>query len=229
MENSFDKLIDNNTLKWLPWVGDNYYSVPAEQRLLILGESHYYENTKESIDKHNSVGFTKRAIQEFAINRDYYQIKIFANLHRVLFRNDSFKTHKFWNLVSFYNFIQRPMLTKQGRPTVEDFRNGWKSFFEVITLLKPRNCLFIGTTSIYTLSEMIQNTSFSIVDQKWEPKIGNTQPKSVIIKDMENNQINLIFIRHTSKMFSWSRWNDYLMKVIPIQLNWLEDNINQNN
>jgi hypothetical protein len=44
MTNHFDKsFLEVNTLKWLPWVGDNYPTLSPLQKTLIIGEGHYYE------------------------------------------------------------------------------------------------------------------------------------------------------------------------------------------
>lgn len=226
MDKSIDsKLIDIKNAKWLPWIGDNYFSIPTDQRLLIIGESHYHDNTDESISKHNSAAFTRRVIEEMAIGRDYYQTKIFPNLHRALFRNDQFDSQKFWNLVSFYNFVQRPMSTNKARPTTEDFINGWITFFELIKFLKPKTCLFLGSGSVYTIHDAIKTTDLTVNGVHWEDRISNTPAKSALISGEDNFKTNLYFIRHTSQMFSWSKWNDYLMRVIPNHLIWFEEQL----
>lgn len=119
---------DIEDLKWLPWVGDRFSSLSPENKLLIIGESHCHDNTPFSIEKHNAREFTRDVIEELAIERWYYGTKIFPNLHRALFRNDEFDSATFWSLVSFYNFIQRPMDTNRGRPSCDDFYNSWLPF-----------------------------------------------------------------------------------------------------
>lgn len=226
MDTSLDKsFTDIKGLKWLPWIGGNFLTLDTTERLFVVGESHYHDNTQQSIDKHNSPIFTREVIEELAIDRYYYQTKIFQNFHRALFRNDTFDTTVFWNLVSFYNFIQRPMDTNKGRPHYDDFYNGWKSFFEIIKLTKPKTCLFIGTSAANSLADAIKDTGYFTDGVKWEDYISNAYAKTATIKDIENNETKFIFIRHTSQMFSWSKWNDYLKKVIPSQLTYLETKI----
>jgi hypothetical protein len=212
-------------LKWLPWIGNDYLNLENENRFLVIGESHYHDNTEQSIKKHNSKDFTKRVIREMAIDRDYYSTKIFQNLNRALFRNDKFDTTIFWNLSAFYNFIQRPMETNKGRPTYNDFYNGWKIFFEVIKEVKPKICLFIGTTAAHSFVDAIKNTEFTTSGIKVKDQISNTYAKTAIIKDKDNNEIEIVFIRHTSKMFSWEKWNKFLMKTIPTQISWFESKL----
>lgn len=212
-------------LKWLPWVGDHFNTLQTANRLLIVGESHYHDNSSASIEKHNFPTFTREVIEELAIERWYYGTKIFPNFHRALFRNDEFDSSIFWNLVSFYNFIQRPMETNKGRPGYEDFYHSWFPFLKIIKLLKPRTCLFIGTSAANSLAHAIQETDFTTEGVKWEDFISNAYAKTAIIKDNDGTETQLIFMRHTSQMFSWSKWNDYLQKKMPNELAWLNEQL----
>jgi len=209
-------------LKWLPWIGDQFFAVGEINRLLIVGESHYHDGTEQSIEKHDLAEFTRIVINEMAIGRQYYKTKIFPNLHKALFRNDNFNASILWNLVAYYNFIQRPMNTKTSRPTYDDFYYGWKTFFDVAKVLKPTTCLFIGTSAANSFVNAIQSSDFSTDGLNREDRIGGAYAKTAIIRDVNNNETKLIFIRHTSQMFSWSRWNDYLRKTIPTKLTVLE-------
>jgi hypothetical protein len=221
-ENQFEKI---NNLKWLPWIGDNYYSLSKENRLLIVGESHYHDNTPASIEKHNSPSFTSKVIEELAIERKYYRTKIFPNLHRALFRNDNFDSTTFWNLVSFYNFIQKPMVTNKKRPSSDEYYNSWFPFLEIVKILNPKTCLFIGTSAADSLFQALQNTDFKTEGVTREDKISNAFAKTALLKYREGDETSLIFIRHTSQMFSWEKWNDYLQKKIPNELKWFTEKL----
>jgi len=222
MDLSFDQILGRiGNLKWLPWIGDRFKSLMPENKLLIVGESHYHNNTPASIERHNSSTFTRKVIEELAIERKYYRTKIFPNLHRALFRNDAFDSRTFWNLVSFYNFIQKPMDTNKGRPSYNDFYNSWVPFLEIVKVLKPKTCLFIGTSSAGSLVHALESTNYFTDGVKREEFISNAHAKTAIIRENEENETQIIFIRHTSQMFSWRRWNYYLQKKIPNELNWL--------
>lgn len=114
-------LLSIKNLKWPPWIGRDFLNLPLNNRLLIVGESHYHDNTPLTIARHNDITFTRSVIKEFAIDRYYYGTKIFPNLNRALFQNDEFNSAAFWNSASFYNFIQRPMVTNKERPNYTDF------------------------------------------------------------------------------------------------------------
>jgi hypothetical protein len=224
MSENIDSILSNvYGLKWLPWIGEDYLFLEESKRLLIIGESHYHENTKESIEKHDSITFTREVVVEMPMDKCYYGTKVFQNLHRALFGNDEFDSEIFWNLVAYYNFVQRPMVTIQGRPNYLDYINGWKTFFEIVKIIKPKTCLFIGTTAAYHLVEATKESGFETDGVRWEDSIGNAYAKTAIIQDQQGHEIKLVFIRHTSQMFSWSQWNAYLKKTIPSEIRWLEE------
>lgn len=226
----YDKqFTQTENLKWLPWTGDNFSSLSHDNKLLIVGESHYHDNTTDSIEKHNSPTFTREVIEELAIERCYYGTKIFPNLHRALFGNDDFDSSTFWNLVSFYNFIQRPMETNKGRPSYDDFYDSWFPFLEIIKILRPKICLFIGTSAAYSLAHALQSTEFKTNDVEWEDYISNAYAKTATIIDIEGNETKLIFIRHTSQMFSWTKWHEYLQKKMPNELIWFSKQLEKGN
>ncbi|WP_100629749.1 hypothetical protein [Algoriphagus formosus] len=212
-------------LKWLPWIGSDFFNLPFNKRLLIVGESHYHDNTPATIDRHNDKTFTRSVIKEFAIDRCYYGTKIFPNLHRALFQSDEFNSASFWNSVSFYNFIQRPMVTNKERPNYTDFYNSWFPFLETTKLLQPKICLFIGTSAANSLERALEHTGYSTPGVIWEEKINNAYAKTSTIQDTEGKEILLIFIKHTSQRFSWSQWNTYLIKKIPHEMNWLAEKV----
>lgn len=212
-----------NGLKWFPWVGNEYFSIPQEHRLLIIGESHYSNGTSDSISMHESKTFTKEVIEEMAIDRCYYQTRIFQNLHKALFRNDSFNSGNFWHQVSFYNFIQRVMNTNKERPSYPDYFGSWKVCFELLQTLKPSKCLFIGTMAADSFIHAVSATEYKHTPVIWEDYISNSYAKTANFITSDGKNIELIFIRHTSSMFSWNRWNLYLLKKMSSTISWLEN------
>lgn len=221
-----DKFFVVPNLKWLPWVGEEYLKIPSDKKLLIVGESHYHNETEESQNAHDSITFTREVVEELAIDRYYYSTKFFPNLHKALFRNDEFDTIKFWHLVSFYNFIQRPMKTNAERPIYEDYNNGWKVFTKVVEILKPEVCLFIGTTAANSLEHSLQQTDLKTTGIVWEDFISNSYARSAELIHLNGDHTQLIFIRHCSQMFSWDNWNKYLKKKMTSQISWLEEQVN---
>jgi hypothetical protein len=216
MEKSLNqKIAEIKNLTWMPYIGDDYEKAPTNKKILIIGESHYGQGA----DIMNP-NFTNEIIRDMAINRNYDGIKIFLNLHLALFGNDNFNTQKFYTNVSFYNFVQRPMSLSIERPSPQDYVDGWGSFFNLIEVLKPSCCLFIGVTAFNYFSDVpnfvAQDIGHSKVDSVWPRK-----------KILTSGQYSLpcYFIKHTSKFFSWPSWNEYLKNNIGEQLSWLESKL----
>jgi len=218
------QLHEITTLKWLPWIGNQYTSIPKKHRLFIIGESHYHDKSAKSIERHNIQTFTREVIEDMAIGRNYYNTKIFQNIHKTLFGNDKFNSENFWNLVSFSNIIQRPMETNNGRPTYNDYYLGWLTFFETLKFIKPSSCIFVGVGASNSLKKAISNSTYSLKSFVKEEKISTTYPRKAIISTPNGDKINLIFIQHVSKYFSCSKWNIYLQKSMNNELTWLQEN-----
>jgi hypothetical protein len=226
MNTNKDKEFKNvENLKWLPFVGQNFFNSPNENKMLIVGESHYHDKSEESILKHDNPLYTRIVINELAIGRSYWDTRIFQNFHKTLFSNDSFDTNVFWNLVSYYNFIQRPMETNKGRPSNKEFYESWKTFFNVVQILKPKVCLFIGNTSADQLLKSIPNSGFTCKSVNWLDKINGAYAKVATIQDEKNNEIKLIFIKHTSQRYTSQKWNVFLNKTIENELDWFQEKI----
>lgn len=221
MEEEFKKI---NNLKWLPFIGEKY-EITIENRMLIVGESHYYDDKEGSKSKVEDTNWTRTMIEENAIDEVDWKTKIIPNFHKAMFKEDSFSKECFWNLAAYYNFIQRPMHTIKDRPSSEDFIKGWNTFFDLIKLAKPKICVFIGVSASDYLESAIQSTEWISDKLKNGKPINGTYGRSVVLKDTDNNEIKLIFIKHTSMFFSWISWNNYLKNEIGDQLTWFENGI----
>lgn len=213
-------------LKWLPFVGESYFYIPKEYRMLVVGESHYNDGTEKGKLDVDDIDWTRDMIQENAIEEIDWKTNIIPNFNKAMFREDDFNKDKFWNSVVFYNFIQRSMDTIKNRPSQEEFKDDWNTFFDLIKIVKPKTCLFIGVSASNHLMSAIEDSDFSCVGIVRDAKIGKVSSRTAILKDVENNEIKLVFIQHTSSFFSWKKWNSYLKKEIGNQLAWLEENSN---
>lgn len=225
MDQELKEMAEREALKWLPFIGEKYLHIPEENRMLIIGESHYYKDTEESKSTVNHIDFTKEMIQENAIEGVDWKTKIIPNFHKVMFREDEFSKEDFWNVISYYNFIQRPMLTRGERPNENDFFEGWKTFFDLIKVTKPKICLFIGVSASNYLISAIQDSGFTCNELINTEPINGTNGRSTILKDSENNETKIIFIKHTSMFFSWLNWNSYLKDQMKSQFDWIENKL----
>jgi hypothetical protein len=209
-------------LFWRPFIGKNYTSLPQSERLLIIGESHFYNPAEgeQSLKKHQDRDYTRRSIEGTAIEREYRTNgngagKIFQNLHFTLFGNDRFDTSLLWDHVAFYNFIQEPMNTNKGRPKKENFKKGWVAFTEAVDMIKPSTCLFLGTTSIKYLPRSFTGKIQMIKPISDDGWLNRTASKKMTLQLQCGHQVLVKFIRHPSNRYSWSEWNQHLEAKYP--------------
>ncbi|WP_194973653.1 hypothetical protein [Aquiflexum lacus] len=216
------------SIHWLPWIGEKYFEIPPENRMLIIGESHYLSDSgdpkKKEGDWENKIrkDLTQRMIGEDVQHKLYYENPTFRNFHKVLFNEDNLDLTRFWELVSFYNFIQRPMDSKSHRPSKEDYQFGWDTFSEVFDFLKPKYCLFIGTGYANNLNKNLKiGQKLNRSSVSCPEMINRTYGKKMIIEDENLNTAKCIFIKHTSKYITPQKWNSFLNQEMKDQLDWL--------
>ncbi len=234
-DNQF-KEIEN--LRWKPWVGKNYQA-SIEYKLLVVGESHYcWKNKLESSEKIiaeiNNIGFTRSIIHQYgACVKNNSKQPIFRNIEKTLFNKKKIMTSKqkeFWHSISFYNFIQRPLLSreKKHRPNAKDWSQGWNAFFKVIDIINPDIILFCGVEALsqeFAIQEELKESKYIFRKRvvKTKNKIGSTFVRTNGI--LENNTekiISVICIDHPSSFFSWNKWHQIIKKQMVEYLKWLD-------
>jgi hypothetical protein len=216
IDKSFDKQLEAITnLTWLPWIGKSYNK--ANRKLLILGESHYKSADSDAQFEKIFKGatedkeFTRKTIYESPICRDWPN-NIFDNIHRVFLETNEFRRKLFWEHVAYYNFIPRIMdYRKKERPMWVDFYNSWDTFVKVIKVIKPTDCVFIGVTATYSFDIAMKNLGIKYSTIEKLEKIGRV-PARISKIEIDDYELNLTFIQHASRMFSWSKWNAFLKK-----------------
>jgi hypothetical protein len=210
-----NELLNLNGLTWLPWIGKNFKN--NKKRLLIVGESHYAlgdndeEYQKRYKDATDNKTLTRECIYESPVCGEWRN-NTFDNIHRVLLRSNDFDKELFWEQVAFYNFIQRLMDYRvKERPTWVDFYSSWKTFIELIKILKPTDCIFIGVSASNSYNQAMEELRVKYEPVKWLEGIGTAYARTATIS-LNDDEIKLSFIQHASKMFSWSNWNTFLSR-----------------
>ena len=202
----FDKV---KGLQWYPWVGNNY----DDNKLLLIGESHYARNEikkKDFLNKNGTIGTIEDVFNGSSWN-------FFRNTHYALTGSDNVDKEALWSNVAFYNFIQRTMQTTKGRPTPNDYKDGWKVFFELLKIMKPTHCIFLGSSSAQYLWPLIEkNNDIVFIKnkcrlEKKDRKIGRFLGK-VAHLEFEDVSTDITFIRHPSAFFKMEECHIYLME-----------------
>lgn len=207
-------------LTWLPWIGSQYDT--EGERVLIIGESHY--NYGEDVEF-----FNKNTIKDLYTTRkvvEYYPVEhiasnpMFENLLRFLTNGESFNRESLWSSIAFYNFIQRPLSYNKNsdgiltdRPDKSDWEEGWNIFIEIAKILKPTYCVFVGTTFSWHIPGDRQFEEYCTSSIKRE-KVGRYYTAKFDL-GICSSKIRCIAIKHTSKYFSWKKWNRFLWENYP--------------
>lgn len=211
-------------LTWYPWVGTDYEK--SNRRVLIVGESHYnYADTDELVQKYNAETVadkyrTRKVIQFYPI-RAYQKNVTYENLHRILFSTTEIDREAFWKSVSFYNFIQRPMDYSKTKPSPErpssvDIEIGWKVFKDVIQILQPTDCIFVGVLAADAYK------GEGVVRAKLVGSARNYAREFAI--KLDNKRLRCTAIRHTSRPYGTNGWHEYLKVSQPELMTFLESN-----
>ena len=216
--NQYDSELNNiPNLAWLPWIGSDYFK--NNNRLLIIGESQYAQGKtetayKEDLARVNEIDFTRNAVLQTQIQNDYKHPAL-DNLLKALYGNGFIDKEKLWKNIAFYNFVQRVMDyssfdgKKTEQPTTADFDAGWKVFAEVVKILKPTDCIFIGVRAATPFERMMDQLNIKRSDRISHDKIGITNPISASV-EIEGHSTNISFIRHSSAYFSLEEWRPFL-------------------
>ena len=137
------------------------------------------------------------------------------NLLKAILGNGSINKEKLWSEIAFYNFVQRVMDyssfngNNTEQPTIEDFDQGWKVFVELVKILKPTDCIFIGVSAAVPFERMMDQLNIKRTDRISHDKIGNTNPISATI-EIDGHTTKITFVRHSSAYFSPEEWNPFL-------------------
>jgi hypothetical protein len=229
IDHSFDNDLSSvSGLTWLPWIGKDYKT--NEKRLLIVGESHYqvgandneYEKRFQAATA--NINFTRECIYESPISNKWHN-NTFKNIHRVILRSDNITRGLFWEQVAFYNFIPKLMdYREKERPTWVDFYSSWKTFIELVKILTPTDCIFIGVSASNSFNLAMQELQVDHEPVKWLEPIGTAYARTAKLK-LNNTEIKISSIQHASKMFSWSKWNTFLAREHRETLRFLESKV----
>ena len=236
-----NQFMEVETLHWKPWVGGNY-KLKVGNKLLVVGESHYcWKNEKDTPEKIsediNRKWFTRKIIHESGVclNGKSKQ-PILRNIEKTLCNKKSLthlKQKAIWHSVSFYNFIQRPLASreKKDRPNANDWIEGWYTFFKLVDILQPDYVLFCGVEALnqeVAFQNALKQSKYTCSKKitKTKNKIGRTfiRTKGLIENGLEPS-ISIACIDHPSSHFSWHKWHQVVKKQMPAHIAWLNAQI----
>lgn len=213
-----DKILHDNGVVFLPYVGDNYNKGISfddkgnlvlgtdEQpglKTLVLGESHYCD---EDYDREDDLWpFTRGVVRDYLDdNQERGGWKnTFLKFERALTGTDSTTDKQLWQSLAFYNYLQVPMSKTRMMGTPAHYEAAEKPFLKILELLKPQCLLVWG----YRLYDWLPNGDgqegkFSIEEEDiytWDYTIGK-------------EEVQVLPIYHPSTGFSWEYWHSIIVK-----------------
>lgn len=213
-DSQFDKVA--NLVRY-PWVGNDYTS--ASKRVLIMGDSHYTidGNTKEFCQEEYD-----RCITDKEYTREIIGCEIknpgswsfHKYLEKTFLDEANMNVEAFWNKVASYNFIQEPMKSIHEEPSHDDYETAWKCFADVVQIIKPDICIFIGLRN---------KEGINILDEKkvkhsirfFDTKVNNSWPMVGDLQFEDGYKLPFYMIHHTAQYYGPQEWHDFLNKEIP--------------
>ena len=230
---AFDTSLDTiQRLTWLPWIGCHYAQRSPANRIMIVGESHY-ANEEDETEAREVIAqrtadrqYTREIVQELGPDRDW-ENKTYNALHKALFLTDAPNREAFWSDVCCYNFVQRMMWYDPDdpeRPTWEDFVEGWLVCLEIVALIKPAHCLFVGGSAANHFDGFMAGQSLPYTPVEHVEKVGRTWGRRASV-EVEGHTTSIHFIQHSGKYFSWEAWHEYLLRQASEMMNIVTNHI----
>lgn len=212
-------------LHWLPWVGTNYAGLPREQRLLILGESHYHWKNETETAAEVSMylagrEFTRYFVFDKGLRKPEKASKLVTGLTKAILghQHNAQQKQQLWSATAYYNRVQRAMRSAKDRPDREDYCVAWDTFFPVLNILQPGYCLFAGVEISGYVDELkaaAHRHGYVVSGPTYRPIIGRTAPRVATVTSAAGEVAKLVFIKHPSSFFSWQKWSRFLRDEIP--------------
>jgi hypothetical protein len=142
-----------NAIYFRPWMPNNY-GMGKYGRLLLLGESHYYDDEKREEDQTEKreaqeklpetlfevrSNFSSKVIQEYLSGGHNH--KYFGNIGRMFNPGDKYEV---WREAAFANLIQNPLARAMSQPSEEDLATIASAFDELLTELRPTKVIVLS-------------------------------------------------------------------------------------
>jgi hypothetical protein len=233
VDDSFDVDFANIANRnYLPWIGKDYIKAPIN--LLIVGESHYLEKDNTYHEAFAQETWTREFIfQDGLRNEADYTGRpniLISNTEKLLRNapvNEKFR-NKLWCSVAYMNIIQTLLPSIKHRPQHVDKLNGRSVFLQVVKLIQPDYCLFLGveTCGYFSTNLTKENDVFVSSGITKFPKIQRVFPRTVILTDTLGKSIKVLFIKHPSSLFPIfdpNLWLPFLDIEMGDYTTWLKD------
>lgn len=218
---SFDPHFENRVaLRWWPWVGSQY--ARSSVRTLVLGESIYawtktsqeHQTFLDRYAKPDALRITHiNHALKFKRNSRYVRNIERAVLSASTPAND--RKLAFWSSVTYHNLVLEPLKSLSHRPSQAQFRSGWEEVLELAEPLAVKQILVYGVSSADALKEVAAQRQLPCKIAKIPQKINNCIPRAGTLTTAAGD-INLLFVLHPSRPFSWRKWSALIQERLSL-------------
>ena len=204
---TFSRSMKDLPLTFKPYIGKNYHS--STKKILVLGESHYTVGEKPERQLKNLTNSVLEKYLNYKGKRKGIKhekwMNTFTKFSNVLCgeRLTNEGTIKFWEEVTFYNYVQVAMPKSRKSPNKPDFEKSYTSFKDVLKEIQPKIIIIWG----FRLWRNLPKENF-IVNEENERIFKGT------LLDLNGNTTFLV-VPHPSSSFSY-RLTDPIQKGLLI-------------
>jgi hypothetical protein len=199
-------------VKFKPWKGDNYEKDGVfRKKILAIGES-FYCSEKDAV-----ATLTDKVVNDYLAIRDgkYREndggwTNTYLKFERSLQGKETSPedSHKIWNSIAFYNYLQVPMSGARESGSAIDYKNAEIAFFEVINELQPDLIIVWGVGRLFNnLPEDNWEWGESLDVDGWPIKNGYYKLKN-------GEKKRCIAVYHPSTGYQWDWWHKVINKVL---------------
>ena len=217
-----------SNLRWTPWVGKRFQK-KTSPKLLIVGESHYAKARKnETIEEvqekeERNRELTREVVWECPVSKDWKNSTL-DKIGPIFVGDENYKRRDFWQDFAFYNFVQRMVryIQPPERPSDSDFASGWVVFHEVLKIVKPDYCVFLGSQARHTFWSSMKNIGAEFSNQERSEQVGRCWSYRAEVR-LDGKSVPIVFIQHPGKYFSPPAWHDYLLRQYASEITELKN------
>jgi hypothetical protein len=231
LDTQFDQRFEGiEAINWTPWVGDLYAT--CRDKVLILGESCYDWGGITAPERLKQKTFTREMVGIAHGLNTKSKEKFFRNFERAILlkkRPNIEARNRFWRSICFHNLVLRHMPNIKIRPSIDDYKNGWRVFFKLVEATKPKICIFAGTdySKLDTFHEIASEGDILIKRIIWRKRVGYARGTHLQVETSTKHSFSILFIKHPSFSFSWKKWGEYIRENVQLSfVDTSEDNGN---
>ena len=209
-DDSFDEILDEyENIKLLPFIGSDYNLGKTKTKIMVLGESAYWEKNDpfKETTRDNIFYYLEEIRPDGSTPKDTHS-KPFRNTAAMISGKSYYKSDEKWKYLAFYNFYQFIIGKNANDKSLWTKENNYLSqtaFFDVIKILKPDFIIVWGVSYMY---------------ESWLPQEGRIfldKEKKLYKFEAFPNTI-IWHIQHPSRGFELEYWQEEY-KAIRMFLN----------